>query len=75
MERLAVKVHNCLEVKDFSRVDFRMDEKNRPYVLEINPLPSLSGLDHFGLIAEKKGWSYEKLIGMIIDAAKTRLKI
>lgn len=72
INELAVRTYNAIECRDFGRVDFRVDEKGKPYVLEINPLPSLSSADVFTIIAQRMGISYEEIIGRILKAALTR---
>jgi D-alanine-D-alanine ligase len=69
---LALKTYRAIECRDFGRVDIRVDEKGNPYVLEINPLPSLSTADVFMVIAKVLGISYEAMIGKILKAAIQR---
>jgi D-alanine-D-alanine ligase len=69
---LALKVYRAVECRDFGRVDFRVDQDGKPYVLEINPLPSLSTEDVFKLVAENIGITYEEIIGMILKSAIRR---
>lgn len=42
LRRLALAVHGTLKLRDFSRVDFRLDGDGRPYCLEANTLPGLT---------------------------------
>jgi D-alanine-D-alanine ligase len=72
LSELSLKVYKSVECKDFGRVDFRVDNDGKPYVLEINPLPSLSTEDVFKLVAENIGITYEKIIGKILDSALKR---
>ncbi len=72
LEDLALKTYHAVECRDFGRVDFRVDQEGRPYVLEINPLPSLSTEDVFKLVAENIGITYEKIIGRILNYALER---
>jgi D-alanine-D-alanine ligase len=69
---LALKTYKAVECRDFGRVDFRVDNERNPYVLEINPLPSLSTEDVFMLLAKNTGISYEQMIGKILNAALVR---
>ena len=61
--------------RDVGRVDFRLDAENddKPYILEINPLPGLNP-DYSDLCIEAQaaGWSYERLINTIVDLAVER---
>lgn len=69
---LAVKTYKAVECRDFGRVDFRVDNEGNAYVLEINPLPSLSTEDVFSLIAKEIGISYNQIIGRILENALKR---
>ena len=61
--------------QDVARVDFRLDasDNDKPYILEINPLPGLNP-DYSDLCVEAKadGWSYEELVNRILDEALER---
>lgn len=72
LDELALKTYRAVECRDFGRVDFRVDQDGKPYVLEINPLPSLSTEDVFKLIAENIGITYEDIIGKILNSAIKR---
>jgi len=72
LQDMALKVYSAVECRDFGRVDFRVDADGNPYVLEINPLPSLSTEDVFKLVAETMGITYEKIIGRILESALKR---
>ncbi len=72
LDELALKVYRSVECRDFGRVDFRVDNDGNPYVLEINPLPSLSTEDVFMLIAKDIGITYEQMIGKILNSAIIR---
>lgn len=69
---LALRTYAAVECLDFGRVDIRVDRTGRPYVLEINPLPSLSTEDVFMFIAKAQGLTYEQLITRVVDAALIR---
>ena len=75
LDDLALKVYRCVECRDFGRVDFRVDSNGNPYVLEINPLPSLSTEDVFMLIAKNIGITYEQMVGKILNSAIIRNRL
>ncbi len=75
LNSLALATYNAIECRDFGRVDFRVDEKGKPYVLEINPLPSLSSEDVFMVIAKALGISYNEIIGRILKSALKRCNL
>jgi D-alanine-D-alanine ligase len=75
LDELALKVYRAVECRDFGRVDFRVDNNCNPYVLEINPLPSLSTEDVFMLLAKNTGITYEQMVGKILNSAIIRNKL
>jgi D-alanine-D-alanine ligase len=69
------RVTGCLDV---ARVDFRLDahDGDRPYILEVNPLPGLNpGYSDLCIEATAEGWSYEELINEILDLALERYEL
>lgn len=75
LKECARRAYQAVDSRDFGRVDFRVDEKNHPYVLEINPLPCLSSEDVFMLIANVLGITYPQMIGKILEAAFKRYNL
>jgi D-alanine-D-alanine ligase len=66
------RITGCLDV---ARVDFRLDahDGDRPYILEVNPLPGLNpGYSDLCIEAAAAGWTYEQLINEIVDLAAER---
>lgn len=72
LRETAERAFRSVECRDFGRVDIRVDRRGRPFVLELNPLPSLSTEDVFPLVAKAAGWSYNQLIVKIVDIALKR---
>lgn len=72
IQDLAVRVYKCVECRDFGRVDFRIDEQGNPYVLEINPLPSLDVQDVFNIFPNVMGSNYDEVINQVVDFALKR---
>jgi D-alanine-D-alanine ligase len=75
LNRLAAAAFRVIGCKDVTRVDFRLDMHNddKPYILELNPLPGLNP-DLSDLVIEIRalGWTYEQLINAIVDTATER---
>jgi D-alanine-D-alanine ligase len=72
VETSARTVWHELGCRDVSRIDFRVRE-GIPYFLEVNPLPGLNPDDSDLVIMSRLvGWSYERLVGTILDAALGR---
>jgi len=72
LQDLAVRAYKSVECLDFGRVDFRIDEKGNPYVLEINPLPSLAEADVFNIFPYLIGSTYDETINRILNYALER---
>ena len=72
MRSLALRTYQTVDCRDFGRVDFRVDRHGKPYVLEINPLPSLSSEDVFNVIARTRGMTHHQIINRILDTALAR---
>ena len=70
---LAWRTYKAVGCLDFGRVDFRVDQDNNPYVLEINPLPSLSVEDVFDISPQAAGYDFSAVMRMIIDTGLKRL--
>ena len=72
---LTAAVFRVTGCADVARVDFRLDadDGDRPYILEVNPLPGLyPGLSDLVLEADATGLPYNDLINAILDAARMR---
>ncbi len=68
----ALRTYRAVDCVDFGRVDFRVDESGQPFVLEINPLPSLSTEDVFAILAQHLSISFYAMLGKIITTAMER---
>ena len=67
--------YKALGCRDFSRVDFRVAKDGTPYFLEVNPLPGLNpNSGDLPIMSYKMGWTYNKLIKTIFEAALARYK-
>lgn len=64
--RVAKRVYRALELSGFARLDLRLSEEGRLYVLEANAIPELACDEDFALSAEKTGIEYEDLIERIV---------
>ena len=72
LKAVALKAYKAVECRDFGRVDIRVDKNGNPFVLEINPLPSLSTEDVFMTVARNMKISYNSIINRILDHALER---
>ena len=75
LQEYARVIYKAIECRDVGRVDFRIDSDGNPYILEINPIPAFSKVDAFGVLAEYLRISYNQMMGLVLNAARTRYKI
>lgn len=67
MQRLALKSFSLIGGSGWGRVDFLMDEANRPYLLEINTVPGMTDHSLVPMAARQAGMSFEQLVLNILD--------
>jgi D-alanine-D-alanine ligase len=66
IHRIARRAYRALDLNGYARIDFRLNEEGRPYVLEANPNPNLAYGEDFAESAEVYGVSYERLLDRIL---------
>jgi len=66
IQRIAKRAYRALDLNGYARIDLRMDDEGRAYVLEANPNPNLAYGEDFAESAEMAGTSYEELLDRII---------
>lgn len=72
-EQIALQSVRAVGARDYSRVDMRLSkEDNKLYVLEVNPNPDLQEGAGFMRSAKYAGYSYRKMLKMIVDLAYER---
>ena len=72
MVNLSIQAFHALGLRDFSRVDIRMDENQNIYLLEINSMASLGLTGAYVNAALIAGYDYVKLVNKILDVATVR---
>ncbi len=68
VERIALASWNAVGGEGYGRVDMRVDESGRPWVLEVNANADISADAGLARMAKTAGFSYDDLILMICDA-------
>lgn len=64
---IARRCWHLFSLRGYARVDFRVDERNQPWVLEINANPCLSPDAGFAAAASQAGLSYRQVVERIIQ--------
>ncbi|MCH9665432.1 MAG: M20/M25/M40 family metallo-hydrolase [Gammaproteobacteria bacterium] len=72
LRRLAIETSRVLGIYDFCRIDFRMDENNNLYVLELNSMASLGFTGSYVTAAKAAGYTYDALVNRMLDVAVER---
>lgn len=74
LEHLSKRIYRILMLSGYARLDYRLTEDGRFYLLEANPNPNVARDDYFSDSAKKSGLDYEPLLqklmtlGMSYDA-------
>jgi D-alanine-D-alanine ligase len=71
----ALGAYRACKLRDYGRIDMRLNDKGEIFVIEANPNPWLASTQEFAMAAKKSGRSYTELIGEIVDMARTRYGI
>jgi len=70
---MSLAAHRCLGCRDFSRVDWRVDDRtNRPYILEVNVIPGLTSHSLLPKAALRSGLDMPELCQSLLDMAIRR---
>ena len=67
IQYLCKRVYRSLYLSGYARIDLRMDDQGKPYVIEANPNPQLGYGEDFAESAEHAGVSYEQLTQRILQ--------
>jgi D-alanine-D-alanine ligase len=67
IQKVARRVYRALELSGYARIDFRLDQDGRFYVLEANPNPQIAYGEDFAESAEAAGLSYQSLVQRILN--------
>jgi D-alanine-D-alanine ligase len=66
MQQQAITAFRSLRCEVYGRVDFRLNDENIPFCLEVNTLPGMTGTSLVPKMAYAVGISFEELIDRII---------
>ena len=72
LQAIAIKAFEALRLRDYARIDLRVDDRGEINVIEVNPNCYLEKNAEFARAAEKDGISYHALIARIVELASAR---
>lgn len=71
---IALDTYNILDCHDYGRIEVRVDKEGNPFVIELNPNPSINREDCVPAQAELLGMNYEDFVEQILISAIKRYK-
>jgi D-alanine-D-alanine ligase len=74
ISEICLDAYNIVDCHDYARVEVRVDKQGNPYILEVNPNPSINRGDCVPNCAEMTGLSYEDFIEDILREAILRYR-
>lgn len=69
IQALALKAHRVLGCSGYSRVDFRLNNENQAFILEVNTLPGMTGTSLVPKAAKAAGINFNALVETIVEEA------
>ena len=72
LQTLALTAHRALRMRDYSRVDFIVDEDGQPWCLEANALPGMTANSLLPRAARAAGMEFPELCDRIVSLAAAR---
>ncbi|MBL7205650.1 MAG: hypothetical protein ISS63_15195 [Desulfobacteraceae bacterium] len=69
LKKLALQCWELFDPRGYARVNFRVDARGQPWVLEVNANPCISPDAGFIAAAEFAGYEYDQVIDRIVSYA------
>ena len=69
LRELSMQGYRALGCRGAARVDFRIHPNGRPYVLELNTIPGMTGRSLLPMAAAEHGLTYDDLVEAMLHAA------
>ncbi len=69
IQALALRAHEVLGCQGFSRVDVRLDQKQKPFILEVNTIPGFTETSLFPKAAAVNGYSFVAVCEKLLELA------
>lgn len=74
VERVARAAYRAVELRDYGRVDLRVDADGTPWVIDVNPNPDISPDAGCTRAAAAAGMSYPQMVSRIAELALARIR-
>jgi D-alanine-D-alanine ligase len=74
LRQLALSCWTLFGLSGYARVDFRVDAKGQPFILEVNMNPCLSPDAGFAAAAAEAGHGYDAMVGRIVESSLGALR-
>lgn len=74
VSRLAGACHTSLGCRDVCRADFVVDERGRPFALEVNTSPGMTETSLLPMAADAAGIDFQHVVDRVVRAALDRLQ-
>lgn len=72
VQEVSLAAHKALSCSGFSRVDLRLDEEGRPFVLEVNTLPGMTPMSDLPRAAAAARITFPGLVEIMLETALQR---
>ena len=73
LAELSKKAFDAVNASAWGRVDFMLDEKNQPWLIEVNTVPGMTGHSLVPMAAKQAGVSFDDLVLRILSTASFEL--
>jgi len=67
VEKASVAAHRALGCRVYSRVDLRLSPEGKPFVLEVNTAPGMTGTSLVPKAGRAEGWEFPELLARISE--------
>jgi len=72
LQNWSLALCSSMQVKDFARLDFKLDAQGNTYFLEINTLPTFAIDNTYAILAEMEDTPYDAYLAKILESAIRR---
>ena len=72
MTRHALRLYRSVGFRDYGRIDFRLDDTGRPFLLEANTHPHLALHSDFFTLWRARGGTHSQLLAKIVEGSLRR---